>query len=53
MKVYLCKQCYYDYAEIWKENIMIVDDEVKALIWQEDFKPDEQNWREYEGFEVE
>lgn len=31
----------------------VFDDEVKALVWKEDFKSTEFEWRSYEEFDVE
>ena len=59
MKVYLAKQCYYDGgANSWEPVVKVFDDEVKALVWKEDFKDVVYNditheWREYEEMEVE
>jgi hypothetical protein len=55
MKVYLGYECYYDYdyCEIWRSVIKVFDDEVKALVWKEEGKSTEQEWREYEEMEVE
>jgi hypothetical protein len=53
MKVYIGYDVYYDYCEIWRVVTKIFDDEVKALIWKEDFKATELEWREYEEHEVE
>jgi hypothetical protein len=51
--VYLGYECYYDYCEIWRSTVKVFDCEVKALIWKEDFKDTETEWREYEEFKVE
>jgi hypothetical protein len=53
MKVYIGYECYYDYCDVWRSAPKVFDDEVKALIWKEDFKDTEFQWREYEEFEVE
>ena len=53
MKVYLgitiCNNGvdYFNYTE------KVFDDEAKALVWAEEFKPTEWEWREYKEFEVE
>ncbi len=53
MKVYIGHECYYDCCTVWRSATKVFDDEVKALIWKEDFKDTEFEWREYEEFEVE
>ena len=53
MKVYIGYECYYDYCEIWKSMQKVFDDEVKALVWKEEGKSTETEWREYEEMEVE
>jgi effector-binding domain-containing protein len=45
MKVYIGYECYYDKGDIWKTVAKVFDDEVKALIWEEDFEETEDNWR--------
>ena len=54
MKIYLCKECYYDGCNTWRTVVKVFDDEVKALVWKEEYfttYPDE--WREYEEMETE
>lgn len=53
MKVYIGYECYYNGCDVWKHVDKVFDDEVKALVWAEDFKATEQEWREYTKFEVE
>lgn len=53
MKVYLGKECYYDYCNVWETVEKVFDDEVKALVWKEEFKSTETEWRSYEEMEVE
>lgn len=53
MKVYLGYECYYDYCEVWQSVVKVFDDEVKALIWKEEGKDTETEWRSYEEMEVE
>lgn len=53
MKVYVGYECYYDYCNVWKEVAKIFDDEVKALVWQEEFLATETQWREYREVTVE
>ena len=53
MKVYLCYNCYYNYCDEFNSVVKIVDCEEKALIWKEEFKATETEWREYEEREVE
>lgn len=52
MKVYLGYECYYNYADIWKQVVVVFDDEVKALVWKEEMEPTEHEWREYQAMEV-
>lgn len=52
-KVWLGYECYYDYCEVWKHVVKVFDDEVKALVWKDEFKSTEQEWRDYEEYEVE
>jgi hypothetical protein len=52
MKVYIGYKCYYDYCEIWKSVHRVFDDEIKALIWKEEGKSTETEWREYEEMEL-
>jgi hypothetical protein len=56
MKVYLGKLCYCDNGcDVWKTVEKVFDDEVKALLWQEEsFTTDHDiKWREYEEMGVE
>ena len=53
MKVFLCYQCYDNHCEIWRSVEKVVDCEVKALIWKEEFKSTATEWREYYEREVE
>jgi hypothetical protein len=53
MKVYIGYECYYDYCNVWENVVKVFDDEVKALVWKEELKPTEQEWREYREIEVE
>lgn len=53
MKVWIGYEVYYDYCNEWRTAVKVFDDEVKALIWKEDFKATETEWRSYEAFEVE
>jgi len=53
MKVWIGYECDYDYANTYRIAVKVFDDEVKALIWKEDFKNTKFEWRSYEQFEVE
>ena len=53
MKVYIGYQVDYDYSEIWRVVTKVFDDEAKALVWKEEFKATEFEWRSYEEHEVE
>jgi hypothetical protein len=53
MKVYIGYECNYDYCDVWRSAVKVFDDEVKALIWKEDFKDTATEWRSFEEFEVE
>jgi hypothetical protein len=45
MKVYLGYQCYYNGCDEWKTVVKVFDDEIKALLWQEEFTATETEWR--------
>ena len=53
MKVYLCYETYYDYVEQWERIVKVVSDERKAIQWLAEFETTDQQWRSYEGVEVE
>jgi hypothetical protein len=53
MKVYLGFECYYDYCNVWRKVVKVFDDEVKALVWKEEFQSTKEDWREYDEMEVE
>jgi hypothetical protein len=53
MKVWIGYECDYDYANTWRNAVKVFDDEAKALVWKEDFKNTDLEWRSYEEFEVE
>ena len=53
MKVYIGYECDYDYCNVWRNAVKVFDDETKALIWAEEFKATETEWRSYEEMEVE
>ena len=54
MKVYLGKECYYDGCNTWRIVVKVFDDEVKALVWKEEyFTTYSDEWREYEEMETE
>ena len=53
MKVYLGCECYYDYCNTWETVVKVFDDETKALVWKEEFKSTDTEWRTYNEMEVE
>lgn len=53
MKVYIGYECYYNYCDEWRYAVKVFDDECKALVWKEEFKPTDTEWRSYTEFEVE
>lgn len=53
MKVYLGIEGYYNGCDDWKTVVKVFDDEVKALIWCDEFKATEREYREYREMEVE
>jgi len=53
MKVYIGYECYYDYCDVWKSVQKVFDDEIRALIWKEEGKLTETEWRAYEEMELE
>ena len=53
MKVYIGYECYNNYADILKTVVKVFDDEVKALVWKEEFVETETEFREYTVMTVE
>lgn len=53
MRVYICYECYYNSCDVFKTLTRVFDDEVKALVWKEEFASTKRDWREYEEVEVE
>jgi hypothetical protein len=53
MKVYLGYECYYNYCDVFESVVKVFDDEVKALVWKEEFTATETDWRIYREIEVE
>ena len=53
MKVYIGYQCHYNYCEVFKDVAKVFDDEVKALVWRDEFKETDTDFREYTEMEVE
>jgi hypothetical protein len=51
MKVYLCREIYYDDNTVVK----VVDDEYKAIVWKNELSESEREWqwRYYSEFTVE
>lgn len=52
-KVYLCYQCYYNYCDEFRNVVKVVADEVAALLWVEEFKATETEYRNYVEYVVE
>lgn len=52
MKVYLCCEYNYDYCNEYHNVVLVVDDEVKALIWKEEKEYTDTEWRDYVEMEV-
>lgn len=53
-KVYLGYECYYNGCDVWRTVVRVFDDEVKALVWKEEFVSEDPNeWREYKEMEIE
>jgi hypothetical protein len=48
VKVWLCYDCYFNGCDEWKSVVKIVDDEVKALLWQEEVQNTDRDYRYYE-----
>jgi hypothetical protein len=53
VKVYLGFECHYNGCDVFESVERVFDDETKALVWKEEFEPDEWEWRKYTEFEVE
>jgi hypothetical protein len=53
MVVFLCLECYYDYCDVWESPVKIVDDELKAMEWVDEFQKTEREWRTYTEYTVE
>lgn len=53
MKVYIGYECNYDWCDVWKVVVKVFADEVEALIWKDDFKSTDREWREYQEWDVE
>lgn len=51
--VFIGYECYYNFCDVFRNVEKVFDDEVKALIWKEEIKPTEREWREYESKELE
>ena len=53
-KVFVGYECYYDGCNVWRNVMRVFDDEVKALVWKEEFVSEDPNeWREYKEMEIE
>ncbi len=54
MKVYVGYLCYDNGCDLFRHVEKVFDDEVKALVWREDFVSEDPNeWRSYEEMELE
>lgn len=53
MKVYLGIEVFFDGFEQSETVAKVFGDEVKAMLWKDEFKNDVQEWREYKEMEVE
>lgn len=53
MKVYIGCECYWDYCNEFRSVVKVFDCEEKALIWKEEFKSTETEYRTYHAMEVE
>jgi hypothetical protein len=53
MKVYIGYQCNYNYCDVFKDVAKVFDDEVKALVWRDEFKETDTDFREYTEMELE
>ena len=53
MTVWIGYEVYYNYCDEWHSVVKVFDDEIKALIWKEEFKSTETEWRTYQEFKIE
>lgn len=53
MKVWIGFEVYYNYCDEFKSVAKVFDDEIKALIWKEEMKPTETEWRNIAEMDVE
>ena len=53
MKVYLGYECYYNGLDTFEFVAKVFDDEAKALVWLEEVKLPDDEWRKYKEVEVE
>jgi hypothetical protein len=53
MKVWIGYQCYFNYCDEFRHAVKVFDDEVKALIWKEEFEDTECEYRNYQEMDVE
>lgn len=53
MKVYLGYDCHYNGCDTFESVVKVFDDEVKALIWKEEFVSTDYEWRTFKEMEVE
>ena len=53
MKVWIGYECHYNYCDEFRSAVKVFDDEVKALVWQEEIEATEFDYRAYEEHEVE
>ncbi len=53
MKVWIGYQCYYNYCDEFKTAVKVFDDEVKALVWKDEFDATDTDYRSYEEMDLE
>ena len=53
MKVYLGIEVFYNGCDQFETVTKVFDDEIKAIVWKDEFTSNVQEWREYREMEVE
>ena len=53
MKVYLGIEVFYNGCDQFETVAKVFDDEIKAIVWKDEFKNTVQEWREYKEVNVE
>ena len=53
MKVYLGIEVFYNGCDQFETVAKVFGDEVKAMVWKDEFKNTVQEWREYKEVNVE